>query len=405
MRILFYFVILFSLTNSIFTKEHKNTTKKAKSKQTDSSFIPISSIEGLESILTNLEGHYILTKNLDFNSYISYETGKVNSSYIVGCKNPCGWTPIGDKSNHFKGVFNGNGFKISNLHINRPGDDHIGLFAHSDGIIKNLILLDVTVTGKNYVGGLVGMVQGGTIDNCHSQGVVRGSSSVGGLIGYLGYYFNNVIVINSSSIGTVSGFNQIGGLVGWQHFSTIINSYANSTVVGKDQDSYIGGLVGGNFFSTITNSYSKGSASGNWNVGGLVGKSFLGSVKNSYSLSNSIGSNNIGGLIGNTIFTSISSTYAAGKVSGKISTGGLIGSYYGFSSEKSFWDTLGTGQRLAVGDSSAVNGFVGLTNTYMKVQCSSNNRGICNLDKGFKYIFNSYPKVYKKDSTVIVAGQ
>ena len=39
-----------------------------------------------------------------------------------------GWQPIGVRSSHFKGVFDGNQHSISGLQINRPSEDLIGFF-------------------------------------------------------------------------------------------------------------------------------------------------------------------------------------------------------------------------------------------------------------------------------------
>ena len=44
-----------------------------------------------------------------------------------------GWQPIGDSSsNPFSGQFEGNGFTISNLTINRGGANGIGLFGYTE---------------------------------------------------------------------------------------------------------------------------------------------------------------------------------------------------------------------------------------------------------------------------------
>ena len=51
--------------------------------------------------------------------------------------NTCaGWAPIGDNSSRFEGVFDGNGFKITNLYINRPTTDNVGLFGSVSGNVR-----------------------------------------------------------------------------------------------------------------------------------------------------------------------------------------------------------------------------------------------------------------------------
>jgi len=101
------------------------------------------------------------------------------------------WTPIGDNSNYpdsaFSGNFNGNNKTISDLTINKPGVDYVGLFGYVTGNISNVNLNVVNVTGQNNVGGLVGYQNGGTISNssvsiADSQ-IINGSSNVGLIIG------------------------------------------------------------------------------------------------------------------------------------------------------------------------------------------------------------------------------
>ncbi|MCD4798726.1 MAG: hypothetical protein K8R19_06930, partial [Methanosarcinales archaeon] len=116
-----------------------------------------------------------------------------------------------------------------------------------------------SVSGSNYVGGLVGW-NDNTITNSSSSGSVSGSYYVGGLVGW-----NENTITNSSSSGSVSGSNYVGGLVGWND-NTITNSSSTGSVDGY---SYVGGLVGNNL-GTITNCYSTGSSSALGYVGGLV---------------------------------------------------------------------------------------------------------------------------------------
>ena len=55
-----------------------------------------------------------------------------------------GWLPIGDSTDSFSGVFEGNGHTIKNLFINRDTTDFIGLFARLDtgGAIREVALVD-----------------------------------------------------------------------------------------------------------------------------------------------------------------------------------------------------------------------------------------------------------------------
>ncbi len=69
--------------------------------------------------------------------------------YSNGIGEYYGFNPIGNLSNKFNGTFDGLGFTISNLYINRPSQDYIGLFGYTNNAtIKNIGLKDVNITGR-----------------------------------------------------------------------------------------------------------------------------------------------------------------------------------------------------------------------------------------------------------------
>ena len=195
----------------------------------------------------NIVGNYILMNDLDLSG--------IN------------WDPIGSSwgvnNNYFCGTFDGNGHTIKNLTINRPDEDSVGLFgAISSGAeIKNLGLVDVDVTGLDYVGGLVGfaMASDSQVSNCFVTGTVKGGNSVGGICGWAAVH------------------------------ATISNSYVNSiNVVG---DSNAGGIVGSlAFMGAVSNCYASGTVTGNRNVGAIVGLSQTGTVENCFWLEDTSGS-------------------------------------------------------------------------------------------------------------------
>ena len=237
-------------------------------------------IEQLNLVHEDLDGDYKLTRNLDFTSDDSYASGAVNLSYrpqkmdgtaatedvdIAAATNP-GFTPIGDGTTGFTGTFDGGGFTISNLYINRTSADNTALFGvtGADSKVQNLGLLEAYVKGRTLVGGLVGD-NSSTITNCYATGTVTGSGQ------------------------------RIGGLVG-DNSSTITNCYATATVEGSGAQR-LGGLVGDNNMGTITNCYATGAVEGNNNVGGLVGDNG-GSITNCYATGTIDGNNNAGGTRG-----------------------------------------------------------------------------------------------------------
>ena len=72
-----------------------------------------------------------------------------------------------------------------------------------------------TVTGKNFVGGVVGYAGGNAekIWYCHNDGTVKGETSVGGVLGY-GEGKNDSPICYIYNTGNVSGDNDVAGLVG-----------------------------------------------------------------------------------------------------------------------------------------------------------------------------------------------
>ncbi len=297
---------------------------------------------GLQGMGGFLSSNFGLHNNIDASS-----TSNWNSS--------AGFVPIGNSSTPFTGTFNGNNFTISDLFINLPTTNNVGLFGETSGAtIENVGLLNASITGQNYVGALVGANQYSSIVNSYASGNVIGSGSdIGGLVGYN----NSSNITYSYSTGSVSGSgNDIGGFVGYNNFSSNIdNSYANGGVSGGGY--YVGGLVGYNN-SSITNSYATGSVSGSLGVGGLVGQNDnASSINNSYATGSVSGSNYVGGLVGINNFSRIDNSYATGSVNGDISVGGLVG-YNEASSNIN--NSYSTG---SVSGSSDVGGLVGISNS------------------------------------------
>ena len=259
---------------------------------------------------------YELTRNLDFDDDDSYSS---TANKIIWTTE-AGWQPIGDFSNAFTGKFEGNGFTISNLKIDRPDTDYVGLFSFvgQEAEITNVGLLGVDITGDNFVGSLVSFNSSGTITNSYATGSVSGESFfVGGLAGFN----DNGTITNSYATGSVSGVDYVGGLVGGNSSGTITNSYATGFVLGSG--SSIGGLVGENS-GTIMNSYAKGSVAGSGDsIGGLVGGNSSGTITNSYATGFVLGSGNgVGGLVGGSLSGTIINSYWDSDTSGITTSAG-----------------------------------------------------------------------------------
>ena len=145
------------------------------------------------------------------------------------------WVPIGndwDTQKRFKGTFDGGGHTISNLSITTEDKYYLGVFGCVEGgTVKNLVLANSTIKSSvnsseytDYVGGIVGYNQGGTIENCwvHPTVTIQGDDHVGGIVGYSGtsgtnkayikncYNFGASITGNTAATttGTVCGKNE-----------------------------------------------------------------------------------------------------------------------------------------------------------------------------------------------------
>jgi hypothetical protein len=257
-----------------------------------------------------------------------------------------GFSPIGNASVPFAGSFDGAGFAISNLAVNRPASDQIGLFGGISGAdITDLGVTNASITGDDYVGGLVGRaLDSSTITDSYATGAVTGS----------GFY--------------------VGGLVGSCALDcSITASYATVAVTGSGNA--VGGLVGIAFSSSITASSATGAVTGGTNVGGLVGSTLQSSVSASYATGAVGGVKNVGGLVGNAFNnSSITDSYATGAVEASLeNVGGLVGNGITNSSiTDSYWDTDKSTQSQGVGstDGTLTGTPTGLTSTEMLAQSS-----------------------------------
>ncbi len=175
-----------------------------------------------------------------------------------------GWRPILS----FVGVFDGNGHTIRNLYISSPryeaGPVRAGLFnaINPPGIVRNLALENVSVSGGGYpVGGLAGS-NSGRISGVYVTGTVSGWGSVGGLVGESG----GPIFAAYSTASVTGGSNNVGGLVGI-NWGGVTASYATGAVTGNGNN--VGGLTGS---GNATNSYWDTQTSGRSSGGGGTGK-------------------------------------------------------------------------------------------------------------------------------------
>ena len=173
-----------------------------------------------------------------------------------------GWLPIGPGINSdWRGVFNGNGNEIRNLHINRA-TQYSGLFGvvGIPGRVEGVALVGASVTSTmSRTGALAGRVSSGTVTASYSTGAVSGTTDVGGLVGYLDGSASATGTVSASySSAAVVGNANVGGLVGNSvGMAAIAASYAYGAVTGMgDTPTGLGGLLGAaGSGGTVTASY------------------------------------------------------------------------------------------------------------------------------------------------------
>ncbi|MDR3493822.1 MAG: filamentous hemagglutinin N-terminal domain-containing protein, partial [Ancalomicrobiaceae bacterium] len=316
-------------------------------------------LQGIGTSSTLLAANYVLANAIDASGTATWNGG-------------AGFVPIGSTlSSSYQGKFDGAGYTITGLTINRPSSNDVGLFSilGNSGTITNLGLVGGSIIGQLYVGELVG-ASSGTLSSVYSTGTVSGSAQVGGLVGNA----SAGSIVHAYTTGTVTGVTYVGGLTGVVSGSnSVVSSYATGVVLGM---SYVGGLTGINYGS-ISTSYASGNvvaASGHQltDAGGLVGQNNQ-SIINSYALGNVVGPvlKSAGGLVGDNTGT-IRYAYSTGTVATGTNVGGLVGSNSSSGVIASaYWDTTTSGLSTGIGiDATGSATATGLTTSQALTQAS-----------------------------------
>lgn len=134
-------------------------------------------------------------------------------------------TPIGNEVTPFYAHFSGDGHKISNLIIDQPDSDNVGLFGYVSGWLYDIITENGSITGRNNVGGIFGYASG-TRGRCVNGNAVRGVRNVGGICGE-----SQTPVIDGINIGTVTGTENVGAICGSEN-DNVKNCWYNSDTSG-----------------------------------------------------------------------------------------------------------------------------------------------------------------------------
>lgn len=272
------------------------------------------------------------------------------------------WTPIanafsdalfgGSDYRIFAGNLDGQGYTVSNVAIgstNAPLEsDVFGLFGVTEGKISNLHLNTVSIHGKaknvsGYVIGLAGGLIGsasGSVENCHVTGLTMTLTTpdsgwaaaywIGGLVGALDAGQINECSA-SGKITEKSGKGSIGGLIGeLGKASKITYSRANVALDVKPDHkggADVGGFIGkgngkSNAETVIRNCYATGDVTGGAYTGGFAGGIWGLNIINCYATGNVSGA---AASMASFVGTDASDTSYYGSIINCYATGTVIG--------------------------------------------------------------------------------
>jgi len=198
------------------------------------SAIDVANCTDLQNIESNLSGTYYLTAD-------------INCSDTINWNNGSGFEPI----SNFSGTFQGEGYKIYDLFINKTYSNSVGLFdTFSGATINNTYFIRPRIYAQDYVGVLAGSVgHSGDLSQSWNyiynttveDGLISARDGVGGIVGH----DYKAHIYNSFFFGSVSGRDEIGGIVGWMKSNgasmDLYYNYVDGNVSGSAQ---IGGIVG-----------------------------------------------------------------------------------------------------------------------------------------------------------------
>ena len=253
----------------------------------------------------HFDKHIVLTENIDLKNFVKDSPMEPRS--------------IGTQHHPFSGVFDGRGFTIENLSLPNERQAAVGLFAYSDGVIRNLTLRNsqfkgsaagsfvgsmlggalenlnaessVRVAAKIWGGGIAGEVQDGTIFQSDSAAQVS-AENAGGIAGRVGtdLELSNLqtplpSIQQSSSSGRITASSAAGGLVGELDQGEVLNSSSDAQILGTNAQALNGGMVGvvsNDYRNLVYHSLFHGKIDARGHSGGLFGSFGNGRVIGTY---------------------------------------------------------------------------------------------------------------------------
>lgn len=353
---------------------------------------------GLDYML--LDKHYVLIEDIDLDPNLP--GGRVFTDAIIAQDEEDSWS--GHVGSSFRGVLDGQGHTISNLHIEGQHGHDAGLFGKFNGLVKDLHFTDVVVSGspcgaiagynegmmlrcsvtghasgpKN-IGGLAGSNSGGSLVECKAHVQVTGGENVGGMIGSA----SHATLMRCEVQAEVSGQQNVGGLTGKNNHDLIIECWTTGIIIGSN---YVGGLIGDTWGSTIFRTSGNCKVTADETAGGLAGHAlwFFGSVFSDCYFQGSIAGSTVGGLIGEPTEIQVLNCYAVCEILpvGTEDKDPVIGGLFGDTitpnwaprTEACFWNTELSGIAVSTGSDPLELG-TGLTTEQMWNEEAFRNAG------------------------------
>ncbi|MBB3696903.1 T9SS type A sorting domain-containing protein [Flammeovirga yaeyamensis] len=195
--------------------------------------------------------YFQLIRNIDVADSKNWHAGK-------------GFKPLGNLDKPFRGHFDGQGYTLENIFINKPSERYLGVFGYgSEGAsIKNMKVQNIDITGDRYLGGLIGKADNMIIEHVSAEGELKGARILGGIVGDLnqgaqlsyatsfvdilipdderntggiaGTAYNSATIAQSYAVGLVTGGSNTGGIVGNGHSNIVVtNSYWDKETTGQ----------------------------------------------------------------------------------------------------------------------------------------------------------------------------
>ena len=188
----------------------KKPCKLEEAKIDDKEYLYIDSVEDFYAFSSSVnKGNTYSGKIVKIRTDLDFRDYDNKTKVCETDDNKDGFEPIGSNKNPFKGTLDGGAKTISNLKINRSNNDNVGIFGYTAGAnIYGLTLENISVTGHNYVGSVVGYADSSTnVREIILKDInIKGYNNVSGFIGQSNRTQTNIIIKSGTVEATASAY-------------------------------------------------------------------------------------------------------------------------------------------------------------------------------------------------------